>query len=175
MAFFLSGLSPQSETLPSSSSDLSAPLFVIWVGANDIFFNANISAAQSYLQLQSAGSTLLATYPGGRVLTIASPDLSKLPYGFYVDELAKHQLRSFTDLLAALLEDWATASGEVVNVDLRWLFEQFEYFGQPHAYGMAPLGKYGSCLIGVYSEGRTNGTIDQCDDVEGKVYWDEYQ
>lgn len=68
----------------------------------------------------------------------------------------------------------ATASGEFVNVDLRWLFEQFEYFAQPHSFGTAPLGKYGICLVGMYSEGRTDGTIGHCDHVKGKVYWDEY-
>lgn len=175
MASFLSSLSPQNTPLSSSSSDLSAPLFVIWAGANDIFFNPNISAAQSYLEIQSAGSTLLSTYPDARVLTIASPDLSRLPYGFYIDELVKRQLRSFTDLLAALLEDGARASGVVDNVDLRALFQQFEYFAQPETYGIAPLGKYGSCLVGAYGEGDTNGTIQQCEHVEGRVYWDEYQ
>lgn len=134
-----------------------------------------MSAAQSFLEIQSAGSTLLSAYPGARMLTIASPDLSKLPYAFYADELTKHQLRSFTDLLATLLDEWATASDQVHNVDLRRLFEQFEYFAQPEAYGMAPLGKYGSCLVGAYGEGGTKGTIEQCEHVEGRVYWDEYQ
>ncbi|KAJ4406202.1 hypothetical protein N0V82_010170 [Gnomoniopsis sp. IMI 355080] len=172
---FLSGLSPQNTTFYPSSSELSDPLFVIWAGANDIFFDPNISAAQSYLEIQSAASILLAAHPDGRLLTIASPDLSKLPYGFYADELTKRQLRSFTDLLAVLLEDGARARRDVDNVDLRELFEQFEYFAQPEKYGIAPLGKYGSCLVGVYSEAGTNGTIEQCEDVEGRVYWDEYQ
>lgn len=148
---------------------------MIWAGANDIFFNPNISAAQSFLELQLAGSTLLAAHSNGKVLTVASPDLSKLPYGFYTDELTKRQLRSFTDLLAVLLEDEARARGDVDNVDLRGLFEQFEYFAQPKTYGIAPLGKYGSCLVGIYSENGTNGTVKQCEDVEGRVYWDEYQ
>lgn len=109
------------------------------------------------------------------MLTIASPDLSKLPYGFYADELTKRQLRSFTDLLATLLDNEARANAEVDNVDLRGLFQQFEYYAQPEAYGIAPLGKYGSCLVGVYEEGDMNGTIEQCEHVEGIVYWDEYQ
>ncbi|KAJ4394000.1 hypothetical protein N0V93_003217 [Gnomoniopsis smithogilvyi] len=174
VASFLSGLSPQSTTLSSTSSDFSHPLFVIWAGANDIFFDPNISATRSYLEIQFAGSTLLAAHPNGRVLTIASPDLSRLPYGFYADELTKRQLRSFTDLLAGLLEDGARARSDVDNVDLRRLFEQFEYFAQPQMYGIAPLGKYGSCLVGTYGEGGTNGSIEQCEDVDGRVYWDEY-
>lgn len=148
---------------------------MIWAGANDVFFDPHISAAQSYLEIHSAASTLLTAHPNGRLLTIASPDLSKLPYGFYADELTKRQLRSFTNLLAVLLEDGARARPNVNNVDLRGLFEQLEYFAQPEKYGIAPLGKYGSCLVGVYSEAGTNGTIEQCDTVEGRVYWDEYQ
>lgn len=70
VALFLSGLSPQSGTLQSPSSDLLAPLFMIWAGANEVFSNTNVSAASCFLELQSAGSTLLATYTGGRVLTI---------------------------------------------------------------------------------------------------------
>lgn len=203
VAAFLSGTSPQgSLLLPSSSSssigngdgDLSNPLFIVWAGANDIFFNPNISAAQSYLEITSVVSALLNdnnndddnVHRPGRVLTVASPDLSRLPYGFYADELTKSQLRSFTDLLATLLADGARRSssssgGDVVDhVDMRGLFDAFEYFATPEAYGFAPLGKYGSCLVGVYGEGPppaagANGTISECVDVEGRVYWDEYQ
>lgn len=111
---------------------------------------------------------------------MASPDLSKLPYGFYADEITKTQLQSFTDLLAVLLlansNNGNNNNGQQIQtVDLRSLFDEFEYFAAPQAYGFAPLGKYGSCLVGVYGEGNGNGTITECSDVEGKVYWDEYQ
>ncbi|KAF3762181.1 hypothetical protein M406DRAFT_332568 [Cryphonectria parasitica EP155] len=175
LSSFLSGVSPQGTSLNASSSssssssspggDFTTPLFVVWAGANDIFFNPNISAAQSYLEIAAATASLLAAYPAGHVLTVASPDLSRLPYGFYADELTRSQLTSFTDLLAALLADGARLSAGVDHVDLRALFASFEYYGQPQSYGFAPL------------EGApgANGTYTQCDHVQDMVYWDEYQ
>lgn len=124
--------------LPSSSPDLSAPRLAIWAGANDIFFFSSISAAQSYIGLQSAGLAPLDTYPGGRIFTINSPSLSKMLHGSYAEELIRHQLQTFPDLLGALSGNWARVSSEVYNIDMRWLFEQLEYLAQPHAYGMAP-------------------------------------
>lgn len=59
-----------------------------------------------------------------------------------------------------------------VNVDLRPLFDDFEYYATPEAYGFAALGKYGSCLVGAYGE-TPNVTI--CGDAEKQVYWDEFQ
>lgn len=158
-------------------------LFILWAGANDIFFNPNISAAQSFLEISSLSSRLLSAFPRATIVTIASPDLSRLPYGFYVDEITKTQLRSFTDLLAVLLAQAGNQAGaakdakNVQNVDLRNLFDQFEYYAAPQDYGFAPFGKYGSCLVGTYGEGSegANGTITECDDAGDKVYWDEYQ
>lgn len=62
-------------------------------------------------------------------------------------------------------------------VDLRPLFDDFEYFANPLAYGFDALGKYGSCLVGTYGEGPSGeaGTIEECDDADERVYWDEYQ
>ncbi|CAN8100963.1 unnamed protein product [Discula destructiva] len=189
VAAFLAGLSPQNTSLSSSSAvdqdedgNLHNPLFIIWGGANDVLFNPSISAAQSHAALTSAVAALRAAYPqgsGATVLTVASPDLAKLPYGFYVEPDAvggKRALTAFTDLLAALLVDGAKGKGSLVdgNVDLRGLFEEFEYYAQPEVYGFDPLGKYGSCLVGVYGEGNTSGSIQQCGDVDGRVYWDEY-
>lgn len=134
-------------------------------------------------------STLSAAYPGmssdpdsrAIVLMVASPDLSRLPYGFYADDTTKNQLRSFTDLLALLFLQSGVVrrqqqqQGEHVKVvDLRGLFDEFEYFASPQQYGFAPLGKYGSCLVGVYGEGTRNGTTE-CADADERVYWDEYQ
>lgn len=177
---FLRDLSPQNNNATTSSAG-DYPLFVIWAGANDVFFNPNISAAQSYLEIVSVVSTLRGNYPtAGEIVTVASPDLSRLPYGFYADEITKTQLRTFTDLLATLLENNGGGGQQQIitkNVDLRGLFDEFEYFASPLDYGFAALGKYGSCLVGVYGEGQPgkNGTIAECDDVEGRVYWDEYQ
>lgn len=152
------------------------PLVVLWAGANDVFFNPNVSAAQSALELAALAARLRAVVPGATLVTVASPDLSRLPYAFYADFVTKARLRAFTDLLALLLAQGAGTilnQASTKNVDLRNLFDQFEYFAAPQHYGFAPLGKYSSCLVGVYGEG--NGTITQCDDAGEKVYWDEYQ
>lgn len=159
---------------PPQSDATDSPLFVLWAGANDIFFNPNISAAQSYQAISSAASTLLAAYPACRVVTVSSPDLSRLPYGFYANALTKAQLHSFTNLLAGLLADGARGNAAVDNIDLRGLFDEFEYYASPEAYGFAPLGKYGSCLVGVYDEGDS-GAVSECENVGEWVYWDEYQ
>lgn len=179
VASLLARVSPQGSAFPSSDDPVgSSPVFIVWAGANDIFFNGNISAAQTYLALSSSVSALQTAYPRARVLTVSSPDLARLPYGFYADALTRAQLTSFTDLLAALLAAGAGAGAPgaeyVENLDLRSLFEDFGYYGSPEKYGLAPLGKYGSCLVGVYGEGTTNGTIEECGNVEGRVYWDEY-
>lgn len=192
VAAFLAGTSPQGDPLSANDTSLTStaaaagdddnddnPLFVLWAGANDVFFNPNISAAQSYLALRAAAASLAAARPGARLLAVASPDLSRLPYGFYADQLARAQLRAFTDLLASLLLTGGGGGDDfaAVVVDLRPLFDAFDYYAEPQAHGFAPLGKYGSCLVGVYGEGPSgaNGTIAECDDVEGRVYWDEYQ
>lgn len=154
------------------------PLLVVWAGANDVFFNPSISAAQSYLEVTSAVASLVAAYPLAHVLAIASPDLARLPYGFYADQITKSQLQSFTNLLATLLDNGPKQQDRTESetvIDLRGLFDEFDYFASPLEYGFAPLGKYGSCLVGVYGDGNGNGTITECGDAEKKVYWDEYQ
>lgn len=148
---------------------LSKPLFVLFAGANDIIFNPNISASQSYGFLVQAQNSLHSAYPEAKVLTLSPPDLSQLPYGFYIDNLARQQLRTYTHLLANLLD---TSKTGAVNVDLRSLFDDFDYYATPQAYGFKPLGKYGSCVIGTYGEAPN---ITSCNDAEEHVYWDEYQ
>lgn len=183
---FLSALPPnRTTTTPPTPEDPGAPLdeagttplVVLWAGANDVFFNPNVSAAQSVLELAALAARLRAAVPGATLVTVASPDLSRLPYAFYADIVTKARLRAFTDLLALLLAQGAgtilNQAGTIKNVDLQNLFNQFEYFAAPQHYSFAPLGKYSSCLVGVYGEG--NGTITQCNDAGEKVYWDEYQ
>jgi hypothetical protein len=145
------------------------PLFVLFGGANDILFNPNISASQSYQSLVAAQNLLQGAYPEPKFLTLSPPDLSQLPYGFYIDNLAKQQVRTYTNLLGDLL---ATSQPSTANVDLRPLFNEFDYYAAPQAYGFKPLGKYGSCLTGVYGEAPKT---PPCGDAEEHVYWDEYQ
>jgi phospholipase/lecithinase/hemolysin len=148
---------------------MSTPLFVLFAGANDILFNPNISASQSYKYLVQAQNLLQGVSAEAKVLTLSPPDLSRLPYGFYVDKLAKEQLRTYGNLLEDLLD---TSETGAVNVDLRSLFDDFDYYATPQAYGFKPLGMYGSCLTGAYGEAPN---ITTCEDAEKHVYWDEYQ
>lgn len=167
---FLGKTTPQGAAFSvSDTTAVATPLFVLFAGANDILFNPNISASQSYQALDHVQKELWDAYPSAEVITISPPDLSRLPYGFYVDNLAKQQLQAFSDLLGGLLEKSKTGA---VNVDLRPLFDDFEYYAIPQTYGFGPLGKYGSCLEGAYGE-TPNVTI--CGDAEKWVYWDEYQ
>ncbi|KXH28986.1 GDSL-like Lipase/Acylhydrolase [Colletotrichum simmondsii] len=167
---FLAKINPQGGAFGASDSmAIESPLLILFAGANDILFNANISASQSYQILRQAEAQLRDAYPSARVLTLTPPDISRLPYGFYLeDNLGKNQLRTFTDQLGELLNRSKTGA---VNVDLRPLFDDFEYYASPRAYGFDPLGKYGSCLEGAYGE-TPNVTI--CGDPDRRVYWDEY-
>ncbi|KAK2011937.1 GDSL-like Lipase/Acylhydrolase [Colletotrichum eremochloae] len=169
VATFLGKTTPQGQAFTDlDSAALSSPLFVFFAGANDILFNPNISASQTYQALLQAGTQLQTTYGTAKFLTVSPPDLSKLPYGFYVDALAKDNLQSFTNLLGDLLRRPRFAA---VNVDLRQLFEEFEYYAAPQTYGFHPLGKYGSCLEGAYGE---TSSVTLCQDAASMVYWDEY-
>ncbi|KAK1635728.1 GDSL-like Lipase/Acylhydrolase [Colletotrichum phormii] len=167
---FLEKMMPQGGAFEvSDSTAMETPLLVLFAGANDVLFNANISASQSYQILRQAEAQLRDAYPSAKVLTLSPPDISRLPYGFYLqDNLARNQLRTFADQLGELLDGSKTGA---VNVDLRPLFDDFEYYASPRAYGFDPLGKYGSCLEGAYGE-TPNVTI--CGDPERRVYWDEY-
>lgn len=170
VASFLENTTPLGSNFSASGSmALSKPLFVLFAGANDVFFNPNISASQSYEFLVQAQDLLYSAYPEAKVLTLSPPDLSRLPYGFYIDNLAKQQLRTYTNLLGDLLD---TSKTGALNVDLRSLFDDFDYYATPEAYGFKPLGKYGSCSTGTYGEAPS---ITSCDDAEKHVYWDEYQ
>ncbi|KAK1985962.1 GDSL-like Lipase/Acylhydrolase [Colletotrichum cereale] len=170
VASFLGKATPQGQAFTDlDSTALASPLFVLFAGANDIIFNPNISASQSYQALVQAGTQLQAAYDTAEVLTVSPPDLSKLPYGFYVDTVAKEELQSFTNLLGDLL--MSRTRFAAINIDLRPLFDEFEYYAAPQAYGFYPLGKYGSCLQGAYGE-TSNVTL--CEDAARMVYWDEY-
>ncbi|KAL0939979.1 lipolytic protein g-d-s-l family [Colletotrichum truncatum] len=169
IVMFLSKTTPQGANFSTSDSKaLATPLFVLFAGANDILFNASISASQSFQFLERAELELRDAYPNAGVLTISPPDLARLPYGFFIDNLSKRQLTTYTNFLGDLL---AGPGRMAANVDLRPLFDEFEYYATPVKYGFAPLGKYGSCLVGVYGE-TSNVTV--CRDAERQVYWDEY-
>ncbi|TDZ28444.1 Thermolabile hemolysin [Colletotrichum spinosum] len=170
VASFLAKATPNGGVFSASDTTaLTTPLVVLLAGANDVLFNPNISASQSYQVLAQAESDIRRAHPAAEILTLSPPDLSRLPYGFFADNVAKQQLRTYTDLLGELLQRSRTGA---VNVDLRPLFDDFEYYATPQLYGFAPLGKYGSCLVGAYGE---TSDVTICGDAEQRVYWDEYQ
>lgn len=120
--------------------------------------------------MTKAKEKLTSANSEARLLTIAAPDASQLPYDFYADELNKQQLHVYTMALEELLKIFYPTS--VLRVDFRPLLKDFDYYAEPQRYGFGPLGKYGSCLVGAYGE-TPNVTL--CEDVQPYVYWDEYQ
>ncbi|RPD75617.1 hypothetical protein L226DRAFT_507500 [Lentinus tigrinus ALCF2SS1-7] len=156
---------------PPSNVSFARPLFVLLGGANDPLFNPNVTAAQSFHALMSSKAALASAYPRAEILLLSYPDLSRIPYDFYVDAQTKKGLRTFSYELSALFQNAQTQGGGFKHVDLIPLFMSFDYYGTPTAYGFAPLGAYGSCLTGAYGETKT---LTVCDDPDEVVFWDEY-
>ncbi|OLN91663.1 Thermolabile hemolysin 1 [Colletotrichum chlorophyti] len=166
---FIGRTTPQGVAFSADDSKATeTPLLVLFSGANDILSNPNISASQSYQVLVRAEAQLRAAHPKAGVLTISPPDLSRIPYGFFADNLSKKQLHAYSNSLGDLLRD---SGAKAVNVDLRPLFDDFDYYASPLTYGFDPLGKYGSCLSGRY--GQTDN-VTVCENPDRRVYWDEY-
>ncbi|KAH7025520.1 GDSL lipase/esterase [Macrophomina phaseolina] len=167
-----------SNFLKHSSSDIpdASPLFVLFGGANDVLFNPNVTAAQSYQEIMASRSALLAHFPNATFMVLDYPDLSRIPYAYYITRLDKHIIRAFsqglTKLYADLSSDCRTdGSSRLIFVNLPQLFNQWEYYAEPRDYGFDALGAYGSCLVGVYKETET---VSLCSDPSSKVFWDEY-
>ncbi|KAI0703659.1 hypothetical protein C8T65DRAFT_578674 [Cerioporus squamosus] len=158
------------ESTPSNVL-LTNPLFVLEGGANDAFFDLNVTAAQSFNALMKSKAALASAYPRAEILLLSYPDLSQIPYDFYVDVETKRELRTFSYELAGLCRHAQLRDKDLKHVDLIPLFADFDYYGTPTAYGFAPLGAYGSCLTGAYGE-TANVTV--CDDADEMVFWDEY-
>ncbi|EJF59503.1 GDSL lipase/esterase [Dichomitus squalens] len=159
------------EGAPSNVS-LEAPLFVLMGGANDPLFNLSITASQSFHALISSTAQLASRYPSAHFLFLNYPDLARIPMDFYVDENTKQALHKYSTELDALYRESIPKNLESVRyVDVLPLFAEWDYYGAPEKFGFTPLGTYGSCLTGVYSE--TPG-ITLCEDADEVVFWDEY-
>ena len=164
---------------------VASSLIALLGGANDILFDANVTAVQSVgvisglaTKLRNAGATrfLLLTYPG----------LSMIPYDSYVSLATQDQLGQFSTELGVGLQSLATSvrnsapastssteakSADVTVVDLEPVFEAFGYYeGGWQDEGFDRFGLYGSCLVGAYTEAPES----LCSNPEQHVFWDEY-
>lgn len=158
--------SPLSYLLNLQHLTLAAPLFVIFTGANDLFFNPNISG------LQTAGViftsiTRLQNADASKFLLLGHPDLSLIPYDVYADATTKEALWTYTLELAITIEELNVAIPGSTVRDLASLFRHFYYYGEPKSYGFDGFGAYGSCLTGTYGE-MANVTL--CIDPEERVF-----
>ncbi|RDX40351.1 hypothetical protein OH76DRAFT_1450781 [Lentinus brumalis] len=156
---------------PPSNVSLANPLFVLFGGANDPLFDLNVTAAQSFHELMMSKAALQSAYPSADILLLSYPDLSRIPYDFYTDAQTKLKLRAFSYDLAGLLRHAQLRDKDLMYVDLIPLFANFEYYEMPTAYGLAPLGAYGSCLTGAYMETES---VTVCGNPDEMVFWDEY-
>ncbi|KAL1624002.1 hypothetical protein SLS56_007984 [Neofusicoccum ribis] len=162
----------------NSSAD-AAPLFVLLSGANDVLFNINITAAQSFAYLSRSVEQLRQSYPAAHILLLNYPSLSRLPYAYYASSADKTSLSAYSVSLASLLRSTtdpsAPCSQATTFVDLAPLFADFDYYAEPAAYGFEALGAYGSCLVGAYGE-VGDGVVKVCAEGFGvRVWMDEYQ
>ncbi|KAI9728346.1 MAG: hypothetical protein M1828_003746 [Chrysothrix sp. TS-e1954] len=153
---------------------LSSSLVVILAGANDIFFDPNITAAQTVAAIMPS-IELLQSHGAQRFLLLNYPDLSQIPYDLYVNNANKTLLASYSAELGTLLQALADGMEGVAFVDLMPLFDKFAFYEEPKMFGFEPLGSYGSCLTGVYME-TGSGVVTYCgeEEVERRVFWDEY-
>ncbi|OJD36454.1 gdsl-like lipase acylhydrolase [Diplodia corticola] len=161
---------------PPSNITTDNLLFVLYGGANDILFNPNITALQSFQEIIASKSKLSSRFPNATYLFLDYPDLSRIPYAFYITWLGKQGLRSFSQGLSALyrqtvMQNTLEVSSPVVYVDLQELFDRWDYYAEPRSYGFDPLGAYGSCLVGVYQE---TDNVTLCPVPDERVFWDEY-
>ncbi|KAL1626211.1 hypothetical protein SLS54_003046 [Diplodia seriata] len=162
---------------PPSEISTENLLFVLYGGANDILFNPNITASQSFREIMASQSALSSRFPNATYLILDYPDLSRIPYAFYIAWLAKQELHAFSQGLSSLyrqlvMQNTLEASSQIVFVDLPELFDRWDYYAEPRSYGFDPLGAYGSCLVGVYQE---TDNVTLCPEPDVRVFWDEYQ
>lgn len=162
---------------PPSEASADSLLFVLYGGANDILFNPNITATQSYREIMASQSVLSSRFPNATILILDYPDLSRIPYAFYIKWVDKRELHAFSQGLSALYrqsvyENAFNGQSQLVYVELPEIFDRWDYYAEPLDYGFEPLGSYGSCLVGVYQE---TSNVSICSDADLKVFWDEYQ
>ncbi|KAL9058716.1 MAG: hypothetical protein Q9162_001584 [Coniocarpon cinnabarinum] len=172
------------QTPPDAPLDSS--LFAFLGGANDVIFDPNITAIQSVGAI-SMLVTRLRNAGAQNFLLLNYPDLSNLPYNFYIPLEEQMQFRDFshdldaglTSLHASLVGSGRSPTQPTMSahvradyVNLMPLFETFNYWeGGWREAGFDKFGLYGSCLVGAYVE-QPQRTL--CNNPEQHVFWDEY-
>ena len=161
--------------MPSDALPASA-LFVLFGGANDILFDANVKAIQS-VGIISTLITRLRNHGGRHFLLFNYPDLSMIPYDSYIPLPTQSQLRDFsyqldkwltslkTGLTASELSPTAPTTSPSISVsyvNLIPLFNSFSYYeGGWKSAGFDQFGFYGSCLVGGICGGTATQTLSQ--------------
>lgn len=174
----------------ATSATARETLYVIVIGANDVFFLPTVNASQSVAAIASAVDTLHANLGTSKtllpsnedVLTVlfasgatnfllaTYPDLSRLPLSAYIPSSAAASLKTYTTSLRADL--FALKSHRphlhIALADHYVLFQDF--FAHPKRYGYDPSTDGKSCLTGAYSEAPRM----LCSDPDNYIFWDEY-
>ncbi|KAF7975264.1 hypothetical protein HWV62_1358 [Athelia sp. TMB] len=129
-----------------ANANLGDTLFIILTGANDAFFDANATGADT----------------AKAVVTI----IEKLRKRGYIDAATAAQLHKWSIEFRAEMK--ALAASQVTYVDLYALFS--ELFANPRQYGYDPAEITKSCLTGAYGEAPRS----LCSDPDEYIFWDEY-
>ncbi|PHH83239.1 hypothetical protein CDD82_2850 [Ophiocordyceps australis] len=152
--------------LPAPASQ---SILVLWGGTNDPLFNSTIAPQASAQVMRGLVHRLKSVSPAG-MLIIGIPDLSLLPYGYFIDAEEQDRLHAFSVEYNIELSRIAKQAG-AKYVDVSSLLQSFEYYGKGwQGVGLDAFGFYGSCLEGAYMEAPKR----KCEDPEKRVYWDEY-
>ncbi|KAM0755873.1 hypothetical protein T439DRAFT_320577 [Meredithblackwellia eburnea MCA 4105] len=164
VATFKSSLSSK-----SAKAKVDKTLFIVYGGANNVFFDINSTASGVVSDLKSA-VTILKGVGASHFLVPSLPPLGK-PYPFstlvpsYSDPLAK-----FSSDFNKILKKWDTKDSSITVPDFYDLVAAI--LKKPSKYGFDPTKAGVSCLRGVYSE--VPGGVTVCNDPSKYMWWDEY-
>ncbi|KIM90034.1 carbohydrate esterase family 16 protein [Piloderma croceum F 1598] len=148
-----------------SKENKAGALFIIAIGANDAFFDVNVTAAETVGNIVRMMKKL--RYHGAKHFLLASyPDLSRLPLRAYSSPAVIQQLHTYSTELRALLQ--ALTGTNVAFADFYQLIEGV--LANPDRYGYDKTKVTKSCLTGVYHEAPKS----LCDDPDRYIFWDEY-
>lgn len=145
---------------------LSSALVFILAGANDAFFNMNISAAAP-AQVIADQVTKLQRAGARNFVLLNYPDLSMIPYDSYIVYSDQQKLGAYSVDLSDRLQSIAKRNAATF-VDLMALFKTFAYYaGGWKQAGFDQFGAYGSCLVGAYMEAPRS----LCNNPYQHVFW----
>jgi len=148
----------------NGKANVADALYVILIGANDAFFDPNVTGAQTVENVSSIMKKL--GKKGAKQFLVASyPDLSRIPQQTYVPPSTSQQLHEYSEELRTSLH---ALGDNVAYVDMYQLFN--DIFSDPARYGYDKAKITKSCLTGVYGEAPRS----LCNDPDKYIWWDEY-